>query len=180
MRNARLLRYSLIVLAVIVSLLPASASACASCFGQSDSPMAQGMNAGIFALLLVITSVLLVIAIFFAYILRRAARLNAVATVVRDAEPPARKTHRRVIRPTADLISTPLQRGVSASDEVRTVSTVSTAREKPLKRFLLSSRPDTPLKRGANERERPQRQASEISGQASLASAASPVSQPTH
>lgn len=61
----------------VLALAPATASACASCFGKSDSPMAKGMNAGIFALLLVITSVLLAIAAFFFYILRRASRLAA-------------------------------------------------------------------------------------------------------
>ena len=79
MMHSRLIRCAMIVLAAAVSLLPATASACAACFGKSDSPMAKGMNAGIFALLLVITSVLLGVAIFFAFILRRAARLNAMA-----------------------------------------------------------------------------------------------------
>lgn len=73
------------ILAVVLLLLPASASACASCFGQSDSPMAKGMNAGIFTLLFIITTVLLSVAIFFAYILRRAARLRE--TAAGDAEP---------------------------------------------------------------------------------------------
>ncbi|MGH8246595.1 MAG: hypothetical protein ACREUU_09195, partial [Gammaproteobacteria bacterium] len=74
-----ILRFGFAGLAGLAALLPASASACAACFGQSDSPMAKGMNAGIFTLLLVITSVLLGVAIFFAYILRRAARLSAAA-----------------------------------------------------------------------------------------------------
>ena len=69
----------------VLPLLPATVSACASCFGKSDSPMAKGMNAGIFALLVVITSVLLTVAIFFAYILRRAARLREAAA--HNAEP---------------------------------------------------------------------------------------------
>jgi len=34
------------------------ARACAACFGQSDDPMAKGMNAGIYALLGVVTVVL--------------------------------------------------------------------------------------------------------------------------
>jgi len=55
---------------------PCAAEACAACFGRSDSPMAKGMNMGIMSLLLVIMSVLFGIAIFFAYILRRAARLE--------------------------------------------------------------------------------------------------------
>jgi len=54
---------------------PRAAEACAACFGRSDSPMAQGINMGILSLLAVIVSVLLGIAAFFGYILRRAARM---------------------------------------------------------------------------------------------------------
>jgi heme/copper-type cytochrome/quinol oxidase subunit 2 len=84
--HSPIIRFGFSSLAGLVALLPVSASACASCFGQSDSPMAKGMNAGIFALLLVITSVLLGVAIFFAYILRRAARLSEAAAAP-EAEP---------------------------------------------------------------------------------------------
>jgi hypothetical protein len=49
--------------------------ACTACFGQSDSQMAQGMNMGIFALLMVITSVLFGIASFFVYLARRSSHL---------------------------------------------------------------------------------------------------------
>ena len=49
------------------------ASACAACFGKSDSKLAEGMNAGIFALMGVIGSVLFAIAGFFFFIARRAA-----------------------------------------------------------------------------------------------------------
>lgn len=76
MKPARLNRIVLAAVAAVLPLLPARAMACAACFGQSDSPMAKGMNAGIFTLLLVITSVLVTVAIFFAYILRRASRLS--------------------------------------------------------------------------------------------------------
>jgi hypothetical protein len=48
------------------------ALACAACFGQSDSPMAQGMNAGIYALLGVIGTVLCGAATFFVFLARRA------------------------------------------------------------------------------------------------------------
>lgn len=48
------------------------ASACAACFGANDGKLAQGMNAGIFALLGVIGSVLVAIAGFFFFIVRRA------------------------------------------------------------------------------------------------------------
>jgi hypothetical protein len=59
--------------------LPKAAHACATCFGQSDEPMARGMNMGIFTLLIVIMSVLMGIAGFFVYILRRAARLESLS-----------------------------------------------------------------------------------------------------
>jgi hypothetical protein len=50
-----------------------AALACAACYGQSDSPMAHGMNAGIFALLGVIGTVLCGAATFFVFLARRAA-----------------------------------------------------------------------------------------------------------
>lgn len=65
------------LLGALMACLPGQAWACAACFGKSDSAMAQGMNMGIFTLLLVICSVLVGIATFFAYILRRAARLES-------------------------------------------------------------------------------------------------------
>lgn len=86
MKPSRLNRFFIAAVAVVLPLLPAPALACAACAGQSDSPMAKGMNAGIFTLLLVITSVLLTIAIFFGYILRRASRLSN-STAARCAEP---------------------------------------------------------------------------------------------
>lgn len=66
-------------LALAMALLPRSAAACAACFGRSDSTMAQGMNMGIITLLIVIVSVLLSIALFFVYILRRGSRLAQTA-----------------------------------------------------------------------------------------------------
>ena len=69
------LRLTLLAL-VALALLVASASdacACAACFGASDSKLAEGMNAGIFALMGVIGSVLAAIAGFFWFIVRRAA-----------------------------------------------------------------------------------------------------------
>ena len=44
------------------------ALACAACYGQSDSPMAVGMNWGIFSLLGVIACVLGGITSFFVYL----------------------------------------------------------------------------------------------------------------
>lgn len=45
--------------------------ACATCHGQSDSPLAHGMNAGIFTLMGVILTVLTGIALFFVHIVRK-------------------------------------------------------------------------------------------------------------
>jgi len=64
-----------VVLLVALALLLVSApdaSACAACFGKSDSKLAEGMNAGIFALLGVIGGVLFAIDGFFFYLARRA------------------------------------------------------------------------------------------------------------
>ena len=47
--------------------------ACAACYGQSDSPMAHGLNGGILSLLIVVVGVLGSIAAFFIYLARRAA-----------------------------------------------------------------------------------------------------------
>jgi heme/copper-type cytochrome/quinol oxidase subunit 2 len=47
--------------------------ACAACYGQADSPMANGMNWGIFSLLAVVVGVLGSVAVFFVYLARRAA-----------------------------------------------------------------------------------------------------------
>jgi len=61
---------------LLVTLLlvgaPRVALACPVCFGQSDSPMAKGVNSGIFFLLAVIGGVLVAFASFFVYLARRA------------------------------------------------------------------------------------------------------------
>ena len=51
-----------------LAALPNTVWACAACYGQSDSPMAQGMNWGIMTLLVVIGCVLAGIASFFVYL----------------------------------------------------------------------------------------------------------------
>jgi len=62
-----------ILLGVLVVWTP-SARACATCFGASDSPMAQGMNWGIFSLLAVIVCMLSGIAGFFIFLARKSAQ----------------------------------------------------------------------------------------------------------
>ncbi len=67
--------WNVTLLAALALLLVgvSDASACAACFGASDSKLAEGMNAGIFTLMGVIGGVLFAIAGFFYYIIRRAA-----------------------------------------------------------------------------------------------------------
>ena len=59
----------------IAGTLPAQA--CATCFGASDSPMAQGMNLGILSLLGVIGFVLMGVVAFFGYLAWRVSRHGA-------------------------------------------------------------------------------------------------------
>ena len=73
--------------ACLLWLMPA-AKACATCFGRSDSPLAEGMNVGILVLLGVILSVLAVFATFFIFLARRAAAV-ARAAANRDQPSPA-------------------------------------------------------------------------------------------
>jgi len=61
---------NLLMLAVLFAAAPAG-RACVACFGQSDSPMAKGMNAGIFSLLIVISGVLMGFFVLMIYLVRR-------------------------------------------------------------------------------------------------------------
>ncbi|MEK7707289.1 MAG: hypothetical protein AAB380_04770 [Verrucomicrobiota bacterium] len=61
--------------------------ACATCYGASDSPMAQGMNWGIMTLLGVIGSVLSGVVAFFIHVGRKSAKLNAGASNQTDKIP---------------------------------------------------------------------------------------------
>jgi heme/copper-type cytochrome/quinol oxidase subunit 2 len=73
------LKYALLP-AVTVALLHAdSAHACAACFGKSDSPLAEGMNWGIFSLIGVVVCVLGGIASVGIFFVRRSAALAAAA-----------------------------------------------------------------------------------------------------
>ena len=59
---------------VVAALSGRSAYGCTACFGQSDSPLATGMNFGILTLLIVVVCVLSTLGAFFIYLARRAAR----------------------------------------------------------------------------------------------------------
>jgi hypothetical protein len=58
--------------AVALILVPRVALACPVCFGQSDSPLAKGVNMGVLFLLGTITAVLIGFAGFMVYLARRA------------------------------------------------------------------------------------------------------------
>jgi hypothetical protein len=73
-------------LVVALASHPASLRACAACAGQSDSPMAKGMNIGILSLLAVIGMVLGGVVSFFVYLGTRSAGAAAVSGAARSAE----------------------------------------------------------------------------------------------
>ena len=68
----------LLVTMIALTTAP-SAFACATCYGASDSPLAQGMNWGIMVLLGFVGIVLSTVTVFFVYIARRASAMEAVA-----------------------------------------------------------------------------------------------------
>jgi hypothetical protein len=75
--SAVCLKTGLVTLILALACHPLSLQACAACYGQSDAPMAKGMNWGIFSLLGVVAVVLGSIIAFFIYLARRA-RLNSL------------------------------------------------------------------------------------------------------
>jgi len=58
------------ILTVAAALAPSPLFACAACYGKSDSPLASGMNWGIFTLMGVILTVLTCITLFFVHVIR--------------------------------------------------------------------------------------------------------------
>jgi hypothetical protein len=58
------------IMVAVVALAPSSLFACAACYGKSDSPLASGMNWGIFTLLGVVLTVLTCVALFFVHVVR--------------------------------------------------------------------------------------------------------------
>jgi hypothetical protein len=71
------------ILVAAAALAPSPLFACAACYGKSDSPLASGMNAGIFTLMGVILSVLTCFALFFVHVMR------GDKTPTDDSTPPA-------------------------------------------------------------------------------------------
>lgn len=60
---------------LVLLLSPTRAAACAVCFGQTDSPLAEGMNWGILSLLAVVVLIWAAILTVVITLARRAARL---------------------------------------------------------------------------------------------------------
>ncbi len=71
---------------LLLAWAPGSALACAACYGQSDAPMAQGMNWGILSLLGIIVAVLGGVASFFVYLARRMASAPELAATASKAD----------------------------------------------------------------------------------------------
>ena len=63
-----------------------NAFACATCFGESDSAMAEGMNAGVLTLLIIVGGTLAGIASFFIYLICRGSRHAATEALLLDPE----------------------------------------------------------------------------------------------
>lgn len=64
------------LLSALAVAAKSSALACATCYGASDSPLAQGMNWGIATLLGVIGAVLAGVVAFFVHVGVRSAKLS--------------------------------------------------------------------------------------------------------
>ncbi|HAV62953.1 MAG TPA: hypothetical protein DCY13_11380 [Verrucomicrobiales bacterium] len=71
--NLRRATWPAIVFTALLAAMTQSAHACATCFGKSDSKLAEGMNWGIFTLLAVVFLVLAGISAFFIFIAWRSA-----------------------------------------------------------------------------------------------------------
>jgi heme/copper-type cytochrome/quinol oxidase subunit 2 len=81
--NHRLKDLFALGIACLCLFLAPAAHACATCFGKSDSKLAEGMNWGIFTLLVVVLGVLGGISAFFIFLARRS---SAGKTNVRTSE----------------------------------------------------------------------------------------------
>ncbi len=72
------------ILVAAAAFAPSPLFACAACYGKSDSPLASGMNWGIFTLLGVVLTVLTCIALFFVHVIR-----GEQAQIEADNNPPS-------------------------------------------------------------------------------------------
>ncbi len=88
MNPHRLARMSLTILACLGALLSAHpALACSVCYGDPNSAMSQGAQAGMLVLLGVVGVVLTGLASLFVFWMRRAAQLKAQLEAAEEASP---------------------------------------------------------------------------------------------
>ena len=85
-----LLRKTFALLVFALLFTPRAAQACAVCFGNSDSKLANGMLAGVFVLLFVVLAVLGGFAALFVLIARKSAEAAAEAAL--ETSSPESKT----------------------------------------------------------------------------------------
>jgi heme/copper-type cytochrome/quinol oxidase subunit 2 len=76
-KRSGLIRTFFAALIAAAAMQPNLLSACAACFGQSNDKMADGMNWGIFTLLVVVVGVLGGVATFFVCLARKAGTVTA-------------------------------------------------------------------------------------------------------
>lgn len=69
-------RIAALLVVLLVNLVPGELFACAVCAGDKNSQMGKAADAGVLTLLFIIMAVLATVAVFFVYIVRRAARLE--------------------------------------------------------------------------------------------------------
>jgi len=72
-------RLAILSFLLLTAVLPSRVLACAACYGVSDSPLAEGMNWGIVALLGVVGTVLTCFLAFFVHIARKSEAIAAEA-----------------------------------------------------------------------------------------------------
>jgi hypothetical protein len=87
----RFLKIALSLAAVGLLVQPAPLLACAACYGASDSPMAKGMNWGIFSLLGVVVCVLSTFATFFVFLAKKSAAVSAAEAAAQAPSEPTDK-----------------------------------------------------------------------------------------
>ena len=85
MKTLRRFSKLMVAAAGLAAFAPSPLFACAACYGRSDSPLASGMNWGIFTLMGVVVTVLVTVASFFVYlILKDTAHAREAAAVAQN------------------------------------------------------------------------------------------------
>jgi hypothetical protein len=79
------MRLILAGLVLSLAMRSESVSACAACFGKSDSPLAEGMNWGIFSLLAVVGCVLSGFAAAGIFLVKKSASVAAAQAQAQEA-----------------------------------------------------------------------------------------------